>query len=41
LASVTILLGLFMEPVIRFAMEAAGQLLDPQPYINAVLGGGR
>jgi len=30
-----------MEPVIRFAMFAAGQLMDPQPYISAVLGGGR
>ena len=41
LGLITILLGLFMEPVIRFAVFAAGQLMDPQPYISAVLGGGR
>jgi multicomponent Na+:H+ antiporter subunit D len=41
LGLITILLGLFMEPVIRFAVFAAGQLMDPQPYITAVLGGGR
>lgn len=41
LALVTVLLGLFMEPLIQFAWVAAEQLLAPQPYINAVLGGGR
>ena len=40
LALVTVLLGLFMEPVIRFALASADQLLHPLPYINAVLGGG-
>ena len=39
LALVTVLLGLCMEPVIQFSMAAAGQLMDPQTYINAVLGG--
>jgi multicomponent Na+:H+ antiporter subunit D len=39
LALVTVLLGLCMEPVIQFAMAAAGQLMDPQFYIEAVLGG--
>jgi len=39
LALVTVLLGLCMEPVIRFSMAAAGQLMDPQVYIEAVLGG--
>ncbi len=39
LALVTILLGLCMEPVIRFSVSAAGQLMDPQVYIEAVLGG--
>jgi multicomponent Na+:H+ antiporter subunit D len=39
LALITVLLGIFMEPVIRFAVIAAGQLLDPGPYISAVLGG--
>ena len=38
LALVTVLLGLFMEPVIRFSVTAAGQLMDPQVYISAVLG---
>jgi multicomponent Na+:H+ antiporter subunit D len=39
LALATVLLGLFMEPLIKFAMAAAGQLLDPRAYIEAVLGG--
>ena len=39
LSLVTVLLGLFMEPVIQFSMAAAGQLMDPQIYISAVLGG--
>jgi multicomponent Na+:H+ antiporter subunit D len=41
LALVTVLLGLFMEPVIGYAMIAAEQLLDPVGYIDAVLGAGR
>ena len=41
LALVTVLLGLFMEPLIQYALAAADQLLDPQAYITAVLGGGR
>ena len=39
LALVTVVLGLCMEPVIRFSVSAAGQLMDPQVYIEAVLGG--
>ena len=39
LAMVTVLLGLCMEPVIRFSLAAAGQLMDPRVYIEAVLGG--
>ena len=39
LALVTVLLGLFMEPVIRFSVSAAGQLMDPQVYVKAVMGG--
>ena len=39
LALVTVLLGLFMEPMIQFSMVAAGQLMDPKAYISAVLGG--
>jgi len=41
LALVTVLLGLFMEPLIQYALAAADQLLDPQAYITAVLGGDR
>ena len=39
LALLTVLLGIFMEPVIRFSMIAADQLLDPRAYVSAVLGG--
>jgi multicomponent Na+:H+ antiporter subunit D len=39
LALVTVLLGLCMEPVIRFSFSAAEQLMNPQVYIEAVLGG--
>jgi multicomponent Na+:H+ antiporter subunit D len=39
LALATVLLGIFMEPVIRFALIAAEQLLDPRAYVSAVLGG--
>lgn len=39
LAGTTVLMGIFMEPVIQFAVFAAEQLLDPQDYINVVLGG--
>ena len=41
LALVTVLLGLFMEPLIQYAFIAAEQLLDPRAYIAAVLGEGR
>jgi multicomponent Na+:H+ antiporter subunit D len=41
LGLITVLLGLFMEPVIQYAAVAAGQLMDPQAYVGAVLGGGR
>jgi len=39
LAGITLLLGIFMDPVIRFAETAAWQLLDPRYYVAAVLGG--
>jgi len=41
LAAAIILLGLGMEPVIRFAETAAGQLLDPGAYVAAVRQGAR
>jgi multicomponent Na+:H+ antiporter subunit D len=39
LAALTVLIGLFAEPVFTVAMRAAEQLLDPSEYIRAVLGG--
>jgi multicomponent Na+:H+ antiporter subunit D len=39
LAGLILVLGLFMEPLIRFAELAAWQLLEPADYIRAVLGG--
>jgi multicomponent Na+:H+ antiporter subunit D len=39
LAGMIVLLGLFMDPVIRFADAAALQLLEPSRYVKAVLGG--
>ncbi|CAN5595403.1 Na+/H+ antiporter subunit D [soil metagenome] len=38
LALVTLALGLAGEPILQLAHEAAGQLLDPRGYIEAVLG---
>jgi multicomponent Na+:H+ antiporter subunit D len=39
LAAITVLIGLAAGPLFTLAMEAAGQLMNPQPYIEAVLGG--
>lgn len=41
LALATVVLGLLMEPVFRYALYAADQLLAPQEYIEAVLRGSR
>ncbi len=38
LALITVLLGLFMEPVIGLALTAGEQLMNPQAYVTAVLG---
>ncbi|MFY9209528.1 MAG: Na+/H+ antiporter subunit D [Aestuariivita sp.] len=40
LAAMTLVIGFFPEAFVVFATTAAGQLLDPTPYIGAVLGGG-
>ena len=40
LATVTLALGLAPEAMLEFAQRAAESLLDPEPYINAVLRGG-
>lgn len=37
LATLTCVIGLFPEPFVQFATRAADQLLNPQPYIDAVL----
>jgi len=39
LAAITVVIGLAAGPLFTLAMEAAGQLMNPQPYIEAVLGG--
>jgi multicomponent Na+:H+ antiporter subunit D len=39
LAILTVVIGLFPEPFVVFAERAAGQLLEPDEYISAVLGG--
>jgi multicomponent Na+:H+ antiporter subunit D len=39
LAGLILVLGVFMEPLIRFAELAAWQLLEPADYVRAVLGG--
>ena len=41
LASMTIAIGLFAQPIYLLAEMAANQLLNPQLYIEAVLGGGQ
>ncbi|CAM5213296.1 Na+/H+ antiporter subunit D [Alishewanella longhuensis] len=41
LASMTIAIGLFAQPIYLLAEMAAHQLLNPQLYIEAVLGGGQ
>jgi multicomponent Na+:H+ antiporter subunit D len=37
LAAVTVFIGLFPEPLMRFSMEAGAQLLQPEQYIETVL----
>jgi len=41
LAAVTVSIGIAAGPVMDYAMQAAAQLLDPESYIAAVLGGER
>lgn len=38
LAVITVLIGLMVEPIYQLAETSATNLLNPQPYINAVLG---
>ena len=38
LAALTVFIGLFPQPFVAFAERSAGQLLDPAPYVAAVLG---
>ncbi|WP_212523833.1 Na+/H+ antiporter subunit D [Actibacterium sp. MT2.3-13A] len=39
LAGLTVLIGLMPQPLLALAEAAAAQLLDPTPYVAAVLGG--
>ena len=39
LAAITILIGLFPAPFYDLALRSAAELIDPAPYIEAVLGG--
>lgn len=39
LALVTVAIGLLAQPVFELSQQAAGQLLEPELYIHAVLGG--
>ena len=41
LAAITVAIGLYGEPLYQLAEVAASQLLNPQGYIDAVLGGAR
>jgi multicomponent Na+:H+ antiporter subunit D len=38
--AITIGIGVFAGPIFDYAQGAAGQLMNPQGYITAVLGGG-
>jgi multicomponent Na+:H+ antiporter subunit D len=40
LAALCVVLGVFAEPFFALAMKAAGELLNPRAYIEAVLGSG-
>ncbi|HOE96918.1 MAG TPA: Na+/H+ antiporter subunit D [Candidatus Sumerlaeota bacterium] len=40
LALCTVIIGLAAEPVFALSLRAAEQLMDPQAYIEAILGGG-
>jgi multicomponent Na+:H+ antiporter subunit D len=39
LALLTVIIGLLAQPVFEISLQAAQQLLDPDIYIHAVLGG--
>ncbi len=39
LASLTVAIGLYAEPLMDLSAQAAAQLLDPSDYVRAVLGG--
>ena len=41
LALITLVIGIGAEPVYRLADTAARELMAPQVYVAAVLGGGR
>jgi multicomponent Na+:H+ antiporter subunit D len=37
LAAIVLIVGLYPEPVVQFSQTIASQIMDPQPYIDAVL----
>jgi multicomponent Na+:H+ antiporter subunit D len=39
LAALTLAIGLYAEPLVLVATRAADGLLEPTPYLDAVLGG--
>jgi multicomponent Na+:H+ antiporter subunit D len=41
LAGITISIGLLAEPLYTLSLEAGEQLMNPDAYIEAVLGGSR
>jgi multicomponent Na+:H+ antiporter subunit D len=41
LAGVSLMMGIFAQPFLELSIRAAGQLMDPSAYIQAVLGGGK
>ncbi len=40
LAALTVIIGLFAAPFLDYAIVSAEELMDPAPYVRAVLGGG-
>jgi len=37
LAAIVLIVGLYPEPVVQFSQTIASQIMDPQPYIDAVI----
>jgi multicomponent Na+:H+ antiporter subunit D len=37
LAAIVLIVGLYPEPVVQLSQNIASQIIDPQPYIDAVM----